>query len=145
MADAASLVVDASVAVKWFFATPEHADDDAKALALLESGVAGRRRFVQPPHFVAEVAAVLARLQPEAALDNVADLLALACIEVDASAAVWLRATQLATQLRHHLFDTLYHAVALEHRCLFLTADERYWRKARGLGGVALLGQWVAQ
>lgn len=143
MVEAAPLVIDASVAVKWFLPTPEHAGDDAKALALLESGVAGRRRFVQPPHFVAEVAAVLARIQPEAAIDSVADLLTLACIDTDAPAAAWLRATQLAVELRHHLFDTLYHAVAIERHCLFLTADERYWRKARALGGVALLGQWT--
>ena len=91
MAGATAYVVDASVAVKWFFVMPENAEDDAKAQALLESAVAGSHRFIQPPHWHAEVAAVLARVQPERALDDVADLLQLACVDVEASAAVLLR------------------------------------------------------
>lgn len=143
MPAAEPVVVDASVAVKWFFAMPEHPDEDAKAVALLGSAVAGGHRLIQPPHWQAEVVAVLARLQPDSALDNAADLLRLACVEVDGSAAVWLRAVQLAATLRHHLFDTLYHAVALERRCTCLTADRRYWRKAHPLGGLKLLSEWT--
>ena len=143
MAGATAYVVDASVAVKWFFVMPENAGDDAKAQALLESAVAGSHRLIQPPHWHAEVAAVLARVQPERALDDVADLLQLACVDVEASPAVLLRATELAATLRHHLFDTLYHAVALERHCTCLTADARYYRKARALGSLTLLRDWT--
>jgi predicted nucleic acid-binding protein len=41
---------------------------------------------------------------------------------------VMRRATSLAIETNHHLFDTLYHAVALEHEdALLVTADERYY------------------
>ena len=142
MADATAYVVDASVAVKWFFVMPENAGDDAKAQALLESAVAGSHRLIQPPHWHAEVDAVLARVQP-VALDDVADLLQPACFDVEASAAVWPRATELVATLRHHLFDTLYHAVAIERRCTCLTADARCYRKGRALGSLTLLRDWA--
>lgn len=42
-----------------------------------------------------------------------------------------------------HLFDTLYHAVALETEgAVLVTADERYYSKARRVGGVRLLREW---
>jgi predicted nucleic acid-binding protein len=41
------------------------------------------------------------------------------------------RATRLAIETNHHLFDTLYHAVALEHEdAVLVTADDRYYGKA---------------
>jgi hypothetical protein len=45
----------------------------------------------------------------------------------------------------HHLFDTLYHAVALEHEdALLVTADDRYYRKAEHYGTIAVLRDWVS-
>ena len=38
-----------------------------------------------------------------------------------------------------HAFDTLYHAMAMQHGGTFVTADERYFAKARALGGIELL------
>lgn len=58
------LVVDASVAIKWFLhlkADEEYAD---RALQILAGAVSARHVLIQPPHFVAEVAAVLAREKP---------------------------------------------------------------------------------
>jgi hypothetical protein len=48
---------------------------------------------------------------------------------------VLLRATALAIETDYHLFDTLYHAVALEHDdAVLVTADDRYRRKAEHHG-----------
>jgi hypothetical protein len=42
------------------------------------------------------------------------------------------------------LFDTLYHAVALEHEdALLVTADERYYGKAEGYGTIRTLHDWT--
>ena len=60
-------VVDASVAVKWF-ASADWAlrkGHIEPALNILRASASGRLEFFQPPHFLAEVAAVLARLHPE--------------------------------------------------------------------------------
>jgi predicted nucleic acid-binding protein len=53
--------------------------------------------------------------------------------------AVHQRACRLTAELQHHLFDTLYHAVALERDALLLTADATYGRKAASLGHLCLL------
>lgn len=48
--------------------------------------------------------------------------------------------TRLAIDLKHHLFDTLYHAVALTHSdAVRVTADESYYRKARAMGRIVHL------
>jgi predicted nucleic acid-binding protein len=56
---------------------------------------------------------------------------------------VMQRATRLAIETNHHLFDTLYHAVALEHEdAVLVTADERYYRKAERYGTITALRDW---
>ena len=73
------VVVDASVAVKWFVDADWalHEDHVEQALALLTASADGELALLQPPHFLAEIASVLARLAPERALQNITDLTAL--------------------------------------------------------------------
>lgn len=139
-------VVDASVALKWFLrGRPDEADTPA-ALSILAAFSQGRIALLQPPHFMAEVCAVLARLAPQAMDENLQDLLDLSISTRDDS-AVYARALQLSHQLGHHLFDTLYHAVALEtDGAVLVTADDAYRRKAfqQGVGRVVALSDWQA-
>lgn len=137
-----NLVVDASVAVKWFVPDPETEKNGDRALQLLGQIRSGALLPVQPPHWVAEVAAVIARLRPEIARDAV-DLLIALEIPVDERLGTYRRAVEMATELEHHLFDTLYHAVALERDVTLVTADQKYARKALpGFGNLATLGSW---
>lgn len=56
---------------------------------------------------------------------------------------VWIRAVQLAIETKQHVFDTLFHAVALEHEsAIRVTADERYLIHAASRGRVVRLGNW---
>jgi len=55
---------------------------------------------------------------------------------------VFKKASRIACDLNHHLFDTLYHALALEHSYTLVTADETYFRKARSLGSIVRLADW---
>lgn len=55
------------------------------------------------------------------------------------SNSAYQRAIELSSRLNHHLFDTLYHAVALEENATLITADRRYYDKAKVLGGIILL------
>lgn len=132
-------VIDASVATKWFLPDAPDEPDTGKSLRLLELAVAGEARFLQPPHWVSEVAAVLARRIPVTAADNIADMLLFDFCTVFDGASIYRRAIELAQDLDHHLFDTLYHAVALEEKAVMVTADARYHAKAAGLGGILLL------
>ena len=136
------VVLDASVVLKWMFEDPARERDTEKAFAVIESVVRGRQEILQPVHWLAEVAAVAARLTPQTALRDVEMLAALEFPATD-DPNVMRRATDLAIETNHHLFDTLYHAVALENEdAMLVTADDRYYVKAERYGMISALRDW---
>lgn len=138
-------VVDASVAIKWFVqgVWAEREDHVDQAMALLKAIGADRVTMHQPPHFLAEVAAVLARLNPHQAVRDVARLSLMDIHHADPGEHL-TTALDLSMGLNHHLFDTLYHAVALDTPgALFITADRRYFDKAASRGRIVWLPDWV--
>lgn len=137
-------VIDASVAVKWFVRGAAAAPEDPidQAIQLLGAAVEGRLQLCQPPHFLAEVAAVLTRIEPGTAVRDLDNLAALQIAWAHPT-EIYPRAVGLAARLNHHLFDTLYHALALETPgAVFVTADRRYFDKARPLGAIAWLADF---
>lgn len=135
------LVLDASVALKWYLGHRSEEQDVVKAAALgdlIRSGVA---ELLAPPHFVAEVIAVLAREQPQHIDEALHDFDVLRP-ELIVSPRVLRRAADLSIALSHHLFDTLYHAVALECDATLITADSRYFAKAADQGCIQMLSQF---
>ena len=136
------IVLDASVLVKWILQDEDREADSAQALSLCESFRGGRISLVQPVHWLAEVAAVCVRLRPDIAAQTTAFLYAME-IPVRDTLEVYRRACALAEELNHHVFDTLYHAVALDLPDVTLvTADRRYYLKARKKGTIALLADF---
>lgn len=136
------VVVDASVAVKWFLHGNPNEHHTDLALRLLEQSALGLLPMVQPGHFVAEVAAVLARLKPTDAQDDLFDLLDIRYTTLT-SPETYATALDLAMRYQHHLFDTLYHAVALHTPgAVLITADARYYAKARLEGQISLLADF---
>jgi predicted nucleic acid-binding protein len=136
------LVIDASVVIKWLIQSPEREAGTDRATRLLQAVVAGGRPVLQPMHWLAEVGAVLARETPTTAAE---DLMLLHALELPVSdePQALRRGVELAVELRQHLFDTLYHAVALEHEGgVLVTADERYLRAARSKGRIMDLMDW---
>ena len=137
-----TVVVDASVVIKWLLQDPEREADTAKATQLMESVTKGEQAALQPVHWLAEVGAVLARESSETAADDITMLCELELPVVD-DPLVLRRGVELATELKQHLFDTYYHAVALETEdAVLITADERYLRAARGKGRIVHLSEW---
>jgi predicted nucleic acid-binding protein len=137
-----TIVLDASVILKWLLEDPTKEPDTEKALALIDAVVHGKLEILQPVHWLIEVAAVAARLTPQTAVQDVGMLSAMQFPTSD-DPTVLLRATALAIETDHHLFDTLYHAVALEHDdAVLVTADDRYRRKAERYGMIVALADW---
>jgi predicted nucleic acid-binding protein len=133
------LTVDASVAVKWFFADAEDERDTALAVDLLKAIRADKHQLLQPVHWLIEVyAVVVRRSSPEAASHALKILHALE-FEIIDDEIFQAKAGLLSQRYDHHLFDTLYHAVALERDSLLVTTDERYWNKAKPEGRIVLL------
>lgn len=50
--------------------------------------------------------------------------------------------SRIAHDLDHHLFDTLYHAIAFEYEYTLVTADDHYFRKSQHLGRIVRLSTW---
>lgn len=137
-------VVDASVILKWLLEDPDAEEDTARASELMRRVLAGEEEIVQPSHWLAEVSAVLSRLSPDSAVQDVEMLHALELPTRD-DAAIYRRACQLSIDLKQHVFDSLYHAVALETEgATLVTADERYARAASHLPSAMLLSTWTA-
>jgi predicted nucleic acid-binding protein len=136
------VVLDASVVLKWLLEDPAREPDTANAEAIIESVIRGKLDILQPVHWLAEVAAIAARLTPQTAIHDVEMLAALQFPATD-DPNVLRRATSLAIETDRHLFDTLYHAVALEYEdAVLVTADDRYYSKAERYGAIAALRDW---
>lgn len=136
--------LDASVIVKWLLPDPAREANTEEALAMLADVRTARIEPLQPAHWLAEVAAVVARLDAAIA-EKAIDLLDAMEFRVTHEAAIYKRAAAMASRLDQHLFDTLYHAVALEHDAMLITADRRYYNKARHLGRIVSLADWIPE
>lgn len=137
-----TIVVDASVVLKWLLNDPERESQTEQATQLMQRIVNGEERVVQPAHWLLEVGAALTRISPHSVEEDVLMLEALE-LPSEKGAQVLQRACRLAVDLKQHLFDTLYHAVALElPDAVFVTADERYLRQSHHLGRIVGLGEW---
>ena len=135
-------VLDASVIVKWLLSDPANERYTAETALLMDAVASGDISVLQPPHWLAEVTGAMARLSPTTLATDIPDLYALD-FDVLESLAVYERAARLAVELNHHVFDTLYHAVALESTdCTLITADTRYRRKAASLGRILGVEHW---
>lgn len=132
-------VIDASVAIKWFVPENPEEPDVPQALALLDALKNGNIALYQPAHWEAEIAGVLVRISPTNAIKKIVALRALAFTRVN-DTTVYATACNLAIRLNHHLFDTLYHAVALHTtETTLITADYRYFDKAQSIGQIIRL------
>jgi len=125
-----TFVVDASVALKWFFAEEPHA---AEAAALLRDGSA----LIAPDILIAETCNAawrLVRLRQieRAELGDIATLLPRFFTELVGAAFLAPRAVLIACQLDHPVYDCLYIGLAEARNASFLTADRRLLAKLRG-------------
>lgn len=137
-----TLVVDASVVIKWLLNDPEREAQTGRATQLMQRIAEGREPVIQPMHWLLEVGAVLARINPDGAEEDLAMLQALE-LGIDDDPLILRRACRLAIELQQHLFDTLYHAIALQTPgATLVTADDRYLRAGGKLGRIVSLADW---
>ena len=120
-----TLVIDASIAVKWVV----EEDGTPEALALRQ-----KARLIAPELLVAECANILWKkvqrgelLKEEALL--AARLLQGAEIELLPTRFLFEAATRMSIEIDHPAYDCLYLALAVEKKCQLVTADERLLRK----------------
>jgi predicted nucleic acid-binding protein len=123
-----NLVIDASVALKWIIGRSNAESNLAEATAILKALGDGVHDAIQP-----------VSRRDNRRIDGTLTLLSQTPHVICNGVAVMRRASILASDLDHHLFDTLYHAVALEMDATLITADTAYFRKAKRLGHIQQL------
>ena len=143
-----SVVVDASLAVKWLV----EEDDSDKAHAALRSWVAQDITRIAPHLMPFEVANALHRrvlrgeLNVGDSVRMIASLLA-SRLELHQPPDLHVRALQLASQLKQNAaYDAHYLALAESVGCELWTADERFYRAAsQSNDNVRWIGEFVAR
>lgn len=120
-----TVVVDASVAAKWFLPEP----DASAALRLLD----GRSRLAAPDLIHAEMGNIAWKLHARGVLDarEASDMIEhflLMPLEVHDSALLLASALEIAIATQRTVYDSLYLALAVELDGLVITADERWAR-----------------
>ncbi len=120
-----TLVIDASIAVKWVV----EEDGTTDALALRQ-----KAKLIAPELLVAECANILWKkvqrnelMHDEALL--AARLLQGAEIELLPMRSLLESATQISIEIDHPAYDCLYLALAVEKKRKFVTADKRFLQK----------------
>lgn len=122
------LVIDSSVAVKWY--VPERGSDRASALLLTG------QRLIAPDLLIPEIGNVLWKRRreiPAAEIGAIAGALISACpISFYASDALLQGALAVALKYERSVYDSLYLALAVGQDCPFVTADERLSNALQG-------------
>ncbi|MDQ7839639.1 MAG: type II toxin-antitoxin system VapC family toxin [bacterium] len=140
-----AVVVDTSVAVKWFFDEPY----SREALHLLEAFEQGRLRPLAPDLIYAEFANAVwkrvsaAHVRPEDGEAVIAAFLDLP-LEVVPSPLVLLPAYRLALEHRQSIYDALFLALSLQAGADLVTADRAFYESiSAGFPQVRWVGDGV--
>lgn len=134
-----TLVIDASIAIKWVV----EEDGTADALTLRR-----RTKLIAPELLTAECANILWKKvrRDELSRDEAtlaARLLQAADVELSPTRHLLEAATRSAIELDHPAYDCLYLALAAERDCRFVTADERFLRKLKERHGRRFRGRAI--
>ncbi len=138
------MVPDASVLLKWLLPDGEERDTDA-ALSLRDEALAGGIELVVPQLWIYEVGNTLVRRFPAQADALLASLVEFGLTEAELDAGWRGQAVALAATYDVSFHDAAYHAAALVRQGVFVTADERYVRRASQAGRVVSLRRWRAR
>ncbi len=128
-----SLVLDASVGVKWFSARDEASL--AQALAIRDAHIDQNVLIIVPNLFFYEVANAIAQKKSiplEAVKSAAASLFALDINAVSLDSKILDTSVTLSRQLDITVYDSCYIAVALKHNCPLVTANPRHQKHVPG-------------
>ena len=138
------VVPDASVLLKWVVAGDDEPYTGA-ALLLRDEALSGTIELLVPQLWIYEVGNTLARRFPEQADELLASLVDFGMTEWRLDPGWRARAVSLAVTYGVSFYDAAYHATALTGSGVFVTADERYVRRALQAGSVVALREWRAR
>ena len=137
------VVPDASVILKWVLPSENEPDAD-KALVLRNAILKEDVCALVPALWLYEVGNTVARRFPVHAAAWLAALMKFELQESSPSRQWLAAALQLTERYGVTFYDAAYHAVAIVHNGLFVTADTRYVSRANEAGAVVMLSAWAS-
>ena len=135
------LVPDASVLLKWVLPSDDE-PDAGRALLLRAAILTETVRAILPALWLYEAGNTIARRFPQQASDWLSALLKFGVEEAPPSQAWLMKTLELTSRYEVSFYDAAYHALALIHKGLFITADGRYADRVREAGSVVTLREW---
>ena len=136
------VIPDASVILKWVLPSENEADVE-QSLALRDAIAVGHVQAIVPELWLYEVGNTLSRRHAAHAARALGVLLRFE-LESAPSSPEWLSlALDLTRKYGVAFYDAAYHAHAIGSGGVFVTADERYVRRAHAAGHVIRLSEWV--
>jgi predicted nucleic acid-binding protein len=135
------VVPDASVLLKWVLPSDDEPDAD-KALLLRSAILDEEVHALVPALWLYEVGNTVARRFPAHASGWLSALMKFDLEEAPPSQPWLAKALELTSRYEVPFYDAAYHAIALVHKGLFVTADTRYVNRVTEAGSVISLSEW---
>lgn len=135
------IVPDASVLLKWVLPSEDEPDGD-KALLLRAAIQDEAVQALLPALWLYEVGNTIARRFPTHASGWLSALMKFRLEEASPSEAWLTKVLELTRRYEVSFYDAAYHALALIHKGLFVTADSRYVNRVKEPGSVIALRDW---
>ena len=135
------VVPDASVVLKWVLPSDDETDTD-KALLLRAAIQDEAVHVLLPGLWLFEVGNTIARRFPAHASAWLSALMKFGLEEASPSQAWLAKTLELTRRYEVSFCDAAYHALALVHKGLFVTADSRYVNRVSEPGSVIALSEW---
>jgi predicted nucleic acid-binding protein len=136
------VVPDASVLLKWVLPSDEEPDTD-RALLLRTAIIEEAVRAVLPGLWLYEVGNAVARRFPAHAFGWMSAMMKFDLEEAPPTTTWLTTALELTRKHEVTFYDAAYHALAIIHKGLFVTADTRYVDKVADPATVVALSAWV--
>lgn len=135
------VVPDASVILKWVLPPVEESDVE-QAIRLRDAIADGQVRAIVPDLWVYELGNTLARRFPKSA-EAMLETLMRFDFDIGPASQEWMRQVlDLTRRYGVTFYDAAYHALAVIHHGVFVTADERYLRHTASARHVKHLRDW---
>lgn len=135
------VVPDASVLLKWVL--PSDDEPDADRALLLRAAVANETvQVLLPALWLYEVGNTIARRFPAHAEAWLSALMKFSLEEAPPSQAWLAKTLELTSRYEVSFYDASYHALALVHKGLFVTADTKYVNRTIESESVIALSSW---
>src|SRR5947209_11577646 len=135
------VVPDASVLLKWVL--PSDDEPDAEKALLLRAAIQDEAvDALLPALWLYEVGNTIARRFPMHASSWLSALMKFGLEEASPSQPWLAKTLELTSRYEVSFYDAAYHALALIHKGLFVTADSRYVNRVTEAGSVIALSEW---